>query len=427
MRSRDAAFTGHYQNGSWRLLWAPTLLLLAWLGWRTLAISEVGEWRKSAAATSSPATLGGRDGIPGAGNMSPKYSPRSQGMTDNSDDSPASNDPLAQQALWQKRLQRAQEVLDNYQRVTRYPYDSRPADEHADQMYPNQAVVEEKRLYKPGNETGSELRLLTSQERIFVAGSESVLFTVAAIDASGARVALSITAAGIVDPPQGSTASTRKRLPVNFSPSADGLWSYRFSPSSQGFDNYTGLLRLEMSVEVERQQGFTYFDMYYTPAPPALWTGAIREVIENGSLNIYMKVSVRTAGRYVATGRFDDQSGKPFALAVFNQELLPGNQEILFRAYGKLIRDNNSPQPLRLRDVDGFLLLEDVTPDRALMPRLMGAVHTARQYPVDVFTDAEWQSEERDRYVREYLNDVTLAKSKLLELEKIIGAPKKTG
>ena len=65
------------------------------------------------------------------------------------------------------------------------------------------------------------------------------------------------------------------------------------------------------------------------------------------------------------------------------------------------------------------------TPDRALMPRLMGAVHTTKQYPLEGFTDAEWQSEERDRYVREYLNDVNLAKAKLAELEKIIGPVKK--
>lgn len=428
VNARKSAFSGHSQNGSWRILWAPTLILLAWLGWRAVANSEVGEWRKSASTTSSPANFGAREAT-GAGSHTgaSKYGASGKYIVENQDDSQTSNDPLAQQALWQKRLQRAQEVLENYQRSTRYPYDSRPADEHADQMYPNQAVVEEKRLYKPGSETGSELRLRTSQERIFVAGNETVLFTIAAIDADGNLVPLNITAAGIVDPPQGNVASTQKRIAAYFSPAADGVWSYRFSPATQGFGNYTGLLRMEMNVEVERQQGFTYFDMYYTPAPPAVWTGALREVIENGSLNVYMKVNVRTAGRYVASGRFDDNSGKPFALGVFNQELAAGNQEILFRAYGKLMRDSNPPQPLRLRDVDGFLLLEDVNPDRALMPRLMGAVHTTKQYPLESFTDAEWQSEERDRYVREYLNDVTLAKLKLLELEKIIGAPKKPG
>ena len=56
---------------------------------------------------------------------------------------------------------------------------------------------------------------------------------------------------------------------------------------------------------------------------------------------------------------------------------------------------------LLLRDVDGFLLKEDAFPDRALMPRLPGLVHMSKRYPMSVFSDAEWQSEERDRYLRE--------------------------
>ncbi len=419
-----------YQQGRWRLAVVPILILLAWFGWRSAAKSEVGEWKSDAKEMSAAARFGAGGVTTAAATANgPKYSMSAQGAMENPDDLINNQDPLAQQALWKKRLQRAQEVLDNYRRVTRYPYDSRPADEHGDQMYPNQAIVEEKKLYKPGSDAvadpNSKLRLRTSQERIFVAGAETVLFSIAAIDGDGLPVPLNISAASIIDPPQGNVPSTQKRLQPNFTVGADGVWSFRFSPATQGFANYTGLLRLEANVEVAGQQGFTYFDVYYTPAPPAIWTGTIREVVENGSLNIYMKVNVKTAGRYVATGRFDDHSGKPFALAVFNQELIVGPQEILFRAYGKLIHDNNPPQPLRLRDVDGFLLLEDVSPDRALMPRLMGLVHTTKQYPLEGFTDAEWQSEERDRYVREYLNDVNIAKTKLAELEKIIGPVKK--
>ena len=61
------------------------------------------------------------------------------------------------------------------------------------------------------------------------------------------------------------------------------------------------------------------------------------------------------------------------------------------------------------------------------MPRLMGAVYTTRQYPLDVFSDAEWQSEERERYLREYLNDVALAKARLEELNRRIGLGGKPG
>jgi hypothetical protein len=36
-------------------------------------------------------------------------------------------------------------------------------------------------------------------------------------------------------------------------------------------------------------------------------------------------------------------------------------------------------------------------------------VHITRSYPLDVFSDAEWQSEERDRYIRELTGDVERA------------------
>jgi len=90
------------------------------------------------------------------------------------------------------------------------------------------------------------------------------------------------------------------------------------------------------------------------------------------------------------------------------------------------VRDSKASQPLKLRDVDGFLLLEDASPDRAFMPRLPGAVHQTKTYAVEQFSDAEWQSEQRERYLREYLNDIDLARAKLKELEALMN-PRKSG
>ena len=69
--------------------------------------------------------------------------------------------------------------------------------------------------------------------------------------------------------------------------------------------------------------------------------------------------------------------------------------------------------PLILRDVDGYLLKENADPDRALMPRLEGKVFTSKKHPLTGFSDAEWQSEERTRYLTEFTKDVKLAKSEL--------------
>lgn len=383
----------------------------------------MAEWKVSPAEQTARASAGNQSKAPawlGTRNPAESDADRPVGSMD---------DPAVQLALWNKRLARSQEVLDNYRKITRYPHDSRPADEHGDQLYPNQPIVEDKRLYKPGDELKGNVRLRTTQERIFVAGRESVLFTITAFDGDGVVVPINIIAAGIIDPPQGGKASTRTALRPAFNDggtdgdvaAGDGTLSYRFTPALQGFADYTGQLRLDMTIEVNGQSGYTYFDMYYTPEPPAIWAGAVREVIENGSLNLYLKVQVRVPGRYVATGRLDDFTGKPFALAVFNEELAAGTQEIPFRAFGKLVLDNQPAFPLRLRDVDGFLLKEDSFPDRALMPRLPGLVHMTKRYPMSVFSDAEWQSEERDRYLREFMKDVDLAKKKIDDLGKLIG------
>lgn len=62
-----------------------------------------------------------------------------------------------------------------------------------------------------------------------------------------------------------------------------------------------------------------------------------------------------------------------------------------------------------LRDVQVFRLREDGDPDRELLPTAAGPVHVTGSYPLDAFSDEEWQSEERQRYVDELTRDVVHA------------------
>ena len=73
--------------------------------------------------------------------------------------------------------------------------------------------------------------------------------------------------------------------------------------------------------------------------------------------------------------------------------------------------------PLRLRDVDGFLLIPDTFPDRAMMARQSGVVHTSASYALDRFSPAEWSSEERERYLAEYSRDAETARAQLQRLD----------
>jgi hypothetical protein len=71
-----------------------------------------------------------------------------------------------------------------------------------------------------------------------------------------------------------------------------------------------------------------------------------------------------------------------------------------------------------LCQVDGFLLIPDADPDRALMQRLQGKQHVSRSYALTAFSDAEWDSEERRRYLEEYGKDVESARRHLEHIRR---------
>jgi hypothetical protein len=336
------------------------------------------------------------------------------------------NDPKAQLARAQERFDRVNEIYENYRKQTVYPFDSRPALEHSDQMYPNQPVVEDRKLKNPGEKASQTVRLKTSQERIHVEGDESVLITVAAFDENNTPLPISFTRALVFDPPRDGKPS--RRNPIAIAPNDraiegdlnqdDLTYSYRISPKLLGYDRYSGLIRYEMNLTVAEQTGFLYFDLYYSPEAPAVWNGKIREALERGSLNFYLPLDVKSEGRYVITGRIDDAKGQPFALVTFNDELGKGAREVKFNLFGKLLVDEKPAFPLTLRDVDGFLLIPDADPDRALMQRLQGKQHVTRSYPLTSFSEAEWDSQERRRYLEEYGKDVETARAHLEHIRR---------
>ena len=98
--------------------------------------------------------------------------------------------------------------------------------------------------------------------------------------------------------------------------------------------------------------------------------------------------------------------------------MLTGAQEIKLSVFGKLVRDGKPAFPLTLRDVDAFLLRADAFPDRALVPRLSGTVHTSQGYALASFADTEWTSEERSRYLDELNRDLAQAQTKVEQLGK---------
>jgi hypothetical protein len=329
-----------------------------------------------------------------------------------------------QLVVWRQRLERASEVYNSYRDATRYPHESRPLSEHTDQLRPFDPVAEDKALRDAAGNVIKGFRLRTTQERVFLGGAESVKFTVAAVDDKGAPVALSVTSARAQTVPDTTALISVISANVAFNDdgtgpdaaAADGTYSARLSPSTQGFASHAGTIRLLAQVTAGGQSAVAHFDVVYAPLVPAAWAG-VREAAEGGSLNFYLKAQVKVAGRYVVSARVFDAKGTPLALLQFNDQVAAGTSEFKLSLFGALIRDAAPEFPLRLVDVDGFLLQTDTFPDRALMARQPGVVHTSQRYSSDTFSNAEWSGPERERYLTEYGRDVQEAQDQLARLK----------
>jgi hypothetical protein len=330
----------------------------------------------------------------------------------------------AQRSLWRQRLERAQATLDAYRQSTRYPPESQPLAAHPDQAYPNESIGEEHPLGTADGKPAEGVSLHTTQERVFVQGGESVRFTVSLRDNAGQALPLRVLHASAREMPPPHSGSMYPEVPLAFNDdgnagdalAGDGVFSVQLQPDVQGFAGLFGQIRVEAALQYRDQQGRTYFDILYTPAAPATWQGGVREAMQDGSLDFYLKANVREPGRYVVTGRVDDANGTPFALLSFNEEVSSGAQEFRLTLFGKLVRDAKPVFPLTVRDVNAFLLHPDTFPDRSLMPRLQGMVHVSESYPLASFSDAEWNAEQRNRYLNELGRDVADAQARLERL-----------
>ena len=328
-------------------------------------------------------------------------------------------------------LQLAERTYCSYRDSTRYPHTSRPIAEQPDQVYPNAAVNETRAMRQDGGASDPKVQIQTSQSRVYMAAGETVSFSLRALDAGGQVLPLVVTRAvaqGITF--KGSRATSQVALAFaddGFGADAvagDGAFAAVLAPAQTGLAAFNGTIRAEVRYSVGGNAGSVLFDVIYSPELPARWTGQVREAVEDGSLNFYLKAEVRQAGRYVVSGRVDDARGKPFALVTFNDVLGMGTSEVRLTMFGKLMRDQEAALPLTLRDVDGYLLKENTDPDRALMPRLEGKVFTGKPHPLNAFSDAEWQAEERSRYLAEFGKDLARARSELTGFDPAAPLPR---
>jgi hypothetical protein len=332
---------------------------------------------------------------------------------------PGSSPPVAAAPASDEAAQRllaAQTRLSNYRAFALYPPDSRPASEHPDQLSPRAPVVRTLPL-AGGGRANDEVRVQLGQDRRELVGDDSARLWVRCEDSLGKPLPCAVERAVLTAEP-GSPAAAQAAVPVEFSDDGrggderaqDGTQTALIQPATQGFARHQGLLRVQLSLRLGSDQGSPFFDLTYTGSPPARFTGRVRESIAEGSLQLALGVQVSRPGRYFVVGRVDDADGKPVAYLEWNGELSVGEATVPLRVFGKLIHDLRPRWPLLLRDVEGYLFFEDATPDRAHLSRLAGAVHKTATYPLSEFSDREWDSEQKRRYLDEFEKDVAEAR-----------------
>ncbi|MFN8848784.1 MAG: choice-of-anchor X domain-containing protein [Inhella sp.] len=397
--------------GRWAAALGVAALAVVWLGWGRSASDAA----PASEATAPMASLRPAPVVAAAPGPSAQTAPLSaEGIRQRE----------AQRQLAQQRLDQAREALATYEAHARYPHQSRPAREHPDQLQPFLPIAEEHPLRTPGGTPMDGVKLRTTQERVFTSGDESSRVTVSLVNAQNQALPLRFTRAVIQEVTEpGRTAQTvgRPLVPTDDGQAGDevagdGVYTATMAPSRQGFNTFAGRVRLELWMSYGGQPGFIYFDLMHDPGTAGRWLPGVTESVQQGALALDLRLEVQQPGRYVVNGRIDDASGKPIALALFNDELKTGVQTVRLWVHGRLLHDLKPAFPLTLRDVDGFLLRENTFPDRVMLPRLAGSVHRTQNHVLSRFSPDAWPSEQRDRYLAELRKDVDTATDALKRL-----------
>lgn len=332
-----------------------------------------------------------------------------------SEEEPPGGDP---KTAMERRLERVERALSSYLETTKYPFDARPIREQPDQIKPHHVSPTQLPLARDDKKL-TDAKVTLYQDRYFVVGDEQVVFSIACENSDGPAPCEVLSAAARIPPPEPGAGSREARLRFaddgqnGDRAAGDGAVAATFAPAAQGFEGYHGRVHVDVDLRVESESGRTTFEIEYTPSTPATFTGEVREQIEDGSLAFYVGMDVKKAGRYVLRARVSTAGGEPFAYLSFNDDLGEGRKEARLLLFGKLILDEKAKAPFELRDVEGFRLIPDAHPDRELMPLIEGVAHTSKAYADRDFSDKEWQSEEKDRYVRELQKDVEESKKRL--------------
>jgi hypothetical protein len=281
--------------------------------------------------------------------------------------------------------------LTAYRKANVYPPTSRPLS--ADQLD----------LLRPGlrHETlrpvdrGDGVNYLFTADRYFAIGDDTVT-AILEVNRDGAPIAPAILQAyaAVVDP----VTHQDRPIPIVFTP-VDGRFASVFAPAKLGLARQSEIgLYVEFSYGTGTQRGHINFQYTPTRGIPARFTGGFSESIESGSLIIRAGVEVAVPGQYVIDANLFDAANQPVAWSRFKGPLAAGTRAADLVFFGKVILDGNAQAPFHIGQLRGARFAPGSDPDLEQMPPFTGT-YTTEPYPADRFSDAEYDSAEKQRMI----------------------------
>ena len=280
--------------------------------------------------------------------------------------------------------------LTAYRKANVYPPTSRPlSSDQLDLLRPNQRYE-----VMRAADHGDGVSYLFTADRYFVIGDE-ILASTLEVRRNGEPLAVRLTQAyaEVVSP-----ADDRHRVALAFA-SSGGVLMNTFAPAQLGLARQSGIgLSVEFDDGVATQRA--HFDVQYTPLAgiPARFTGAFGDSVEAGSLVVHVAVDVTSPGPYVIDANLFDAADQPVAWSRFKADLAAGTHDAALVFFGKVIVDANAHGPFHIGQLRGARFAAGRDPDLEQMPPFAGSF-TTRAYATDAFSDAEYDSADKQRMI----------------------------
>jgi hypothetical protein len=290
--------------------------------------------------------------------------------------------------------------------VSRFPRDSFPLTKYQlDQLQPNRRFDSRGPVTHLDNTVVPDMQVLFTGDKFRLVGDETLLMTLELFKDNRA-VPVSISSATVRAIGVDGAGAAGLEMPISFSDRDDLVKMATLKLSGTPLEKHGG--RVFVDVRYDPGDGNlaqATLDLLYQPGgpPPARFNGTFRESMQNGSLEIYAGVDVNEAGPYMIQANLLDANGAPAVSMVARMVQLDADAtEVRLEAFGRVVREQESPSPFTLTNLRGYLFYPGGEPDRKTMPDYTDDYRTAK-YPIDAFSDEEYWDEHKQTQITNLL------------------------